>query len=118
MVRDWDKEAGDIKTSGRQFVDGQQETARNIFYRLRLFLGEYFLDVSDGTPWFQGILGKAPQDVAETNIKRRILSAPRVAGIERFTFATDRRQRRLTVSSRVIDRDSQTVDAEIDEELI
>ncbi|ELY4455915.1 hypothetical protein SMZ63_002480 [Cronobacter sakazakii] len=29
------------------------------------FLGEYFLDATDGTSWFQSILGKSSRDIAE-----------------------------------------------------
>ena len=115
MIREW--ENGDLKTSGVQFATGQRETELAVRYRLLLFLGEYFLDVTDGTPWFQGVLGKAPQDLAEINLKQRILTARRVVALERFDFQSDRTARKLTVTARVLDVDSNAVEAAIDEEL-
>jgi hypothetical protein len=116
MIRAWGD--GDIKTSGVQFVDGQAETAAELRYRLRLFLGERFLDVRDGTPWFQQVLGKVPQDVAEVAIKRRILRSGRVLGLRDFRFTTDRDQRRITIDAQVLDRDSEVVRLQLDEDLI
>jgi len=86
---------GDIATSGAQFRVRDEAVGQGVKHRLRLFLGEYFLDVGDGSPWFQSILGKAPQDVAEVAIKQRILTAPGVDFIRRFSFDSDREARRL-----------------------
>lgn len=108
---------GDIATSGRQFSEGRDETAQALTYRLKLFLGEYYLNVAEGTPWLQGILGKAPQDVAEINLKQRILTSARVAGISRFRFTTDRNQRKIDVSATVVDIDSAEAEIQINEEL-
>lgn len=116
FVRDWG--AGDIKTSGVQFAEGRRAVGIGVFYRLRLFLGEYFLDVSQGTPWFQGILGKTPQGVAETNLKRRIFSARDVAGITRFRFSTDRNARKLSVSASVITTAGENADVELSEDIV
>ena len=49
---------GDIATSGIQFIGQAEEIAQTVKTRLKLFLGEYFRDINDGTPWFQQILGK------------------------------------------------------------
>lgn len=116
MVRNWKN--GDIASSGRQFVDGREETRLNVLYRLRLFLGEYFLNIAEGTPWFQSILGKTPQDIAEINIKQRILTTPRVAGLEEFRFRSDRAQRRLTVDARIVDDTGDTAELALDEEIV
>lgn len=109
---------GDIATSGRQFAEGPDETAQAVSYRLKLFLGEYFLNILDGTPWFQSILGKTPQEVAEINIKQRILTTQRVAGFTEFRFNTDRNQRKINVSAGVIDIDSNLVTVSISEDLV
>lgn len=111
-------EDGDIRTSGRQFASGRDAVARGIYHRLRLFLGEYFLDVSDGTAWFQSVLGKVPQDVAEITLKERIVSAPGVARILDFQFTPDLTQRRITVSARILTTDGETADVLLDEDLI
>ncbi len=116
MVRNFKN--GDIATSGRQFLTGKAETALNVQYRLRLFRGEYFLDATDGTPWFQAILGKTLSGIAEVNIKQRILRAPRVFGIRKFDYATDRNQRKITVSAIVVDQDSELVKVGLENEEI
>lgn len=115
MIRNF--EGGDIATSGVQFLEGPEATAQGIYHRLRMFLGEYFLDVSDGTAWFQSILGKAPQDTAEAALKQRIISAPRVVAITEFALDSDARQRRLSVRATVLDVDSEAVQVLLDEEI-
>lgn len=116
MIRNF--ENGDIATSGVQFLTGSDATANGVYHRLRMFLGEYFLDVSDGTPWFQNIFGKAPQGVAEVVLKRRIIGAPDVVAITGFEFNSDREQRRLSVSAELIDINNAAVRVAIDEDVI
>lgn len=104
MIRNFDRSAGDIVTNGSdQFLRGKESTAAGIYHRLRMFFGEYFLDITDGTPWMQSILGKAPQDVAEAALKQRIITAPDVIAITAFSFDIDRLKRYITVDCTVID---------------
>ncbi|CUR48502.1 Phage protein [Alloalcanivorax xenomutans] len=110
-------ENGDIVTSGNQFLDGKEATGQGIVHRLRTFLGEYFLDVSDGTPWFQSILGKTPDGIAEAAIKQRILSAPDVVNITAFRFERDGTQRRISVDADVIDVNNEQVRVLLQEDL-
>ena len=81
-------ENGDIATQGVQFTSGQDEIAQTIRTRLRLFLGEYFRDITDGTPWFEQILGKGTSMPArESALRNRIVRTP---GVIRLTyFSTD-----------------------------
>lgn len=116
MIRSF--EDGDIATSGAQFKRGPAATAQGIYHRLRMFTGEYFLDVSDGTPWFQSILGKAPQGIAEIALKRRIVSAPGVVALTEFRLGSDRTQRRLAVQASVLDVNNAAVQVALDEEII
>jgi hypothetical protein len=117
MIRNF--ENGDIVTSGnKQFLYGQESTANGLYHRLRMFLGEFFLDVSDGTPWFQSILGKTPQDVAEINVKQRILTSPDVVGITSFTFGSDANARRVDIQASVIDKNSAVVQLLFGEDII
>lgn len=79
---------GDIVTSGTVFIDEQNEIAQTIKTRLRLFLGEYFRDITDGTPWYEQILGKATNmNARESALRQRIANT---SGVIRLTsFATD-----------------------------
>ncbi|EMB4322239.1 hypothetical protein RJ492_001211 [Pluralibacter gergoviae] len=94
---------GDIATRGTQFASEKEGTQQAIICRLRLFLGEYFLDATAGTPWFQSILGKNSREVAEINVKQRIISTPGVLGISEFNLVIDARERRMTVTASVVD---------------
>jgi len=108
---------GDIATSGTQFLEGPKETGEAASYRLKLFLGEYFLNIADGTPWFQAILGKTPQNIAEINIKQRLITTRGVAAISEFRFRTDRDDRRITVDAMLIDENSQLIRVSMKEEI-
>ena len=81
-------ENGDIVTSGQQFIGGVDEIAQTVSTRLKLFLGEYFRNITDGTPWFEQILGKGPSlESREAAIKNRII---RTEGVTRLvSFSTD-----------------------------
>lgn len=94
---------GDIVTRGEHFASGKEATRQGVIRRLRLFLGEYFLDATDGTPWFNGILGKTDQGMAEASLKQRIITAPGVVGLTAFSFVIDSRSRSITVEASVID---------------
>lgn len=102
-VRRIDTETGDIVTSGIQFISGQPEIAQTIKTRLRLFYGEYFRDITDGTPWFQRILGKNEGlDAIESILRTRIAQTEGV--IQLFSFSMDYNldNRRLSVTSSVL----------------
>lgn len=107
MIRTF--EDGDIVTSGVQFKTGKEATAQGIKHRLRLFLGEYFLDATEGTPWFQSILGKSSDGVAEISVKQRIITAPDVVGFTEFEFSRNAQERSIQVSASLIDVNNEQV---------
>lgn len=99
-VRRIDPNTGGIVTRGQHFTSGISEIAQTVSTRLRLFLGEYFRDVNEGTPWFEVILGKSASDTArEAAIKRRILQTDGVKQILQFnaSFDPDTRNYSITV---------------------
>ncbi len=108
---------GDIVTSGKHFATGKEATRQAVICHLRLFLGEYFLDAIRGTPWFQSILGKTSRDIAEANIKQRIVSTPGVLGLSRFEITNDAKSRKITVFASLIDINNEQFDFLFDEEL-
>lgn len=65
--------------------------------RLRLFAGEWFLDVTDGTPWRTEVLGKYTKDTYDTVISQRILSTPGVQGIAAYSSSYDAHARALKI---------------------
>ncbi len=52
--------------------------------RLELWLGEWFLDTSDGTPYMQGVLGKHSQELANITIQTRALGTQGVTNLTDF----------------------------------
>lgn len=94
---------GDITTSGVQFTTRQAEIAQTIRTRLRLFLGEYFRDITDGTPWFETVFPKNTTIVQkEAALKRRILNTPGVNQILIFQPDYDVTTRVFSVTAAVL----------------
>ena len=94
---------GDIMTSGVQFITGQNEIAQTIQTRLRLFLGEYFRDITDGTPWFEQILGKATNmNAREAALRQRVANTKGVIRLTAFTTDFNIDEKTYTVSVSVL----------------
>ena len=92
---------GDISTSGQQFINEKAEVSQTISTRLRLFRGEYFRDVTEGTPWFSSILGKNNNLSESDSIIRRVIS--QTDGVNQITsynadFDLTTRQYKIDVS--------------------
>lgn len=72
--------------------------AQSVLTRLRLWQGEWFLDVTVGTPWLQQILGtgkgKALRDLA---IQTRVLQTVGVTGINTYESIIDPVTRKMSV---------------------
>jgi len=100
---------GDLVTQGTMFYTGYQteEVGQNVRTRLKMFLNEWFLDITEGTPWWpendDAILGKSTTLASkESTLKRRILLTPGLAYMTAFSLDFDRPSRRLTVSCDII----------------
>lgn len=92
-------ENGDIVTRGSVFLTGQSEVEQTIRTRLRLFLGEYFRDITDGTPWFEQILGKgASMSAREAALRNRIVRTPGVVRLTSFSTDFDLNTRKYSVT--------------------
>lgn len=118
MIRNFDAETGDLVTSGAQFLNGREATASAIRARLKMFFGEYFLDIADGTPWFQSILGKAPQEIAEAALKQRIATTPGVVKVTQFSFNSDAQARRIDIDASVLDVNNEIVKIILSEDVL
>lgn len=101
MIRRLD-DKGDIVTSGRHFAYDKEEIGINILTRLRLFRGENFRDIEDGTPWFQDVLLKSPEiSVVSQVIKSRILETQGVAQIVEFSINQEQ-TRTLSIEAQIL----------------
>ncbi|EKT4495448.1 hypothetical protein [Pseudomonas plecoglossicida] len=96
-------ENGDIVTRGQQFITGREEIAQTVLTRLRLYLGEYFRDTTDGTPWYEQILGKFQNlSTAEAALRARIANTPGVIRLTRFSADFDISNRTYTVTAGIL----------------
>ena len=94
---------GDITTSGTQFISGVDEVAQTISTRLKLYLGEYFRDISDGVPWFEQILGKKyNRQLVDSIIRQRIIETEGVTGILQYGSELDTATRKLSISTVIL----------------
>lgn len=96
---------GDLAMGQQKLISGYsaEEVAQNVITRLKFFLGEWFLDTSDGTDWFGGVLGKGSRlATRESIIRRRILLTPGCKGMTAFSVDSDPVTRELTVTASVI----------------
>lgn len=93
-------ENGDIVTRGNSFITGREEIEQTVRTRLRLFLGEYFRDITDGTPWFEQILGKGvSMDAREAALRNRIVRTPGVVRLTSFSTTFDLNTRTYSVTA-------------------
>lgn len=84
-------------TLGLPFLaNSPQCVAQAVSTRLKLWQGEWFLDVTDGTPWLQSILGRSQNP--DAYIKQRILGTPGVTAITAYSSTYVGATRKLTVS--------------------
>ena len=67
------------------FISDADAVAQIILTRLRLFQGEWWSDLTDGTPYWQQILGKSGSDnhiqVVTLILTQRIAATPYVNGV-------------------------------------
>jgi hypothetical protein len=71
----------------------QLEVAQRLWVAFNFFLGEWFLNLDEGTPWFQRILGKGVSDrdrVIRAVLGQVILTTEGVHAITRFSYSVDR----------------------------
>ncbi|MGS1116031.1 hypothetical protein [Castellaniella sp. UC4442_H9] len=96
-------DSGDLVTRGQIFLSAREAIAQTIVTRLKLFLGEYFRDVTDGTPWFQQILGKFENlNSVEALLRNRIARTQGVVRLLSFGLQFDQDTRTLSVQSEVL----------------
>ena len=94
---------GDISTSGQQFINEKAEVAQTISTRLRLFEGEYFRDITDGTKYFSLILAKNTNlSAKDAEIRRRISQTDNVSQITSFNADYELDTREYKINSSVI----------------
>lgn len=81
--------------------DTPDTVAQAVVTRLRLLVGEWFLDLQEGTPWRPAVLGKHTQDTYDAAIRTRILDTQGVVKIAAYESRFNPDTRTLSVSVRI-----------------
>lgn len=95
-----------IKNGDLVLTTNSDAVKQHVTQRLRMFTGEWFLNLSEGVPYFQNILVKNPNpDIVDSLLKDTILSTPGVDELLSFNLDYDAALRTLIVdfSIRVLD---------------
>lgn len=73
---------------------------QNATQRLKIYQGEFFLDLTEGTPFYQSILGKRVDIfLIDQILQERIIDTPGIISLDEFELDYDASLRRLRVSS-------------------
>jgi hypothetical protein len=97
-------------TGDYTFGNGQKDfwinqpdgVAQAIQTGLKLFRGEWYLDSSQGTPWFDGVLGVFSQSSADLTLQTQIQNTIGVVNIAQFQSITDPQTRRYSLSTCIV----------------
>lgn len=77
--------------------DVPEAPAQVALSRLKLYLGEWFLDTRDGTPWNTQVLGKYTGPTRDMVLRTRILGTPGVRAITGYASQVNRDTRQFSV---------------------
>lgn len=83
--------------------DVPEAVGQSVKTRLLLWLGEWFLNIEEGTPFMQGILGKYSKSVADTTIQDRVLDTTGVVTILDYVSDVNPDTRVMSVTTLKVD---------------
>ena len=79
-------------------VDDVDQITQNLGIRLRFFLGEWFLNIGVGVPYYQSILVKSPNQInVESALKSEIINTVGISEILSFASQYDNRTRQFSL---------------------
>lgn len=82
-------------------IDSPLAVAQAVYTRLCLWQGEWWLNLQEGTPWMQQILGHRYSNVPDGALRSRILSTPYVTRMEDYASNFDPASRHFSVSCKL-----------------
>jgi hypothetical protein len=83
------------------YRDQPEAVAQAVETRLRLFTQEWFLDLSEGTPWREEVLGKYTQNAYDTVIKDRIIGTQGLSSLDTYDSSRNADTRALSVQATI-----------------
>ena len=81
--------------------DSPEAVAQAVLTRLRLWLAEWFIDTSEGTPWLQAGLGMGKRKTLEPAVRARILGTQGVDSIESMSMSFEPDSRVATIDATI-----------------
>ncbi|RJT45653.1 hypothetical protein [Rahnella woolbedingensis] len=82
-------------------VNTPECVAQAVKTRFELWRGQWFLNVTEGTPYIQSVLGKQRSDVYILAVRERIQTTPGVSKIISFNTNNDGTTRRVTFTATI-----------------
>lgn len=96
-------------------VESHQQISQNLSIRLKFFLGEWFLDIFEGVPYYQEIFVKNPNLILiENSIKEEIITTRGVQEIISFSSRYDRQKRLYSIVFSVLLIDGEEIQKEME----
>lgn len=83
------------------FVDSPEAVGQSVLTRLRLWTGEWFLNIDEGTPYREQVLGVRKRQTAGPALKLRVASTEGVTSVDNFAADYDGDSRHLAVSATI-----------------
>lgn len=85
--------------SGLMLAKAGDMIVQNIKQRLEMFEGEWFLDLSEGTPYYRSIFGQKPRSipVIRSVFRQRIAETPGVLEVLSISSSFDAAKRKLNI---------------------
>lgn len=87
--------------SNEFYVDSPLAVAQAVYTRLRLMQGQWYLDITEGTPWLQQVIGTNTQELADTIIQQRILGTQGVKAILSYSSSLNEATRHFTIAATI-----------------
>ena len=82
-------------------INSPEAVAQAVKTRFELWRGQWFLDLTEGTPYIQSVLGKQRSDVYILAIRERILDTRGVSAILEFEASYTGENRRVTFTATI-----------------
>ena len=83
---------------GNFYVDQPEAVAQVVKTRLKLVLGAWYLDVTDGMDWYGKVLGERTAATRDATIRARVLTSPGVTEIDGYNSVFDPNKRAFSVN--------------------
>lgn len=77
------------QSQGNFWINQPEAVAQLVLTRLRLNLGEWFYDTSDGTPWTTQVLGERTQSTRDIVVLGRVQTTDGVASVDTYGSVID-----------------------------